>query len=129
MSRLLRKARRFFEECGRKGGLKRARRLSAPERLAIASRAANARWKKGGKEPLPISSVRLEQPSLDDPVFLEELLMEGSLDEWREIYKKIADQPFGPAADSLEKALESTNIYGVTPLWKGILRNIKGVRS
>lgn len=126
MKRLEKKSIRFFKESGRKGGLKRARRLSAAERLAIATRAANARWKKGGKAAIPISSIRLEKPSLEDPVFLEELLMEGSLNDWKEIYQKIADQPFGPAADSLEKVLNSINIYGVTPLWNGILRNLRG---
>lgn len=126
MKPLTRKTRRFFEECGRKGGRKRARRLSPAARLAIASRAANARWKKGGKAPIPISSMRLEKPSLEDPVFLEELLREGSLNDWKEIYQKIADHPFGSSSNALEKVLESTLIYGATPLWKEILRNLKG---
>lgn len=76
-----------------------------------------------------MSSIRIEKPSLEDPVFLEELLLEGSMDEWGKIYQKIADHPFGPTADSLEKVLESTNIYGATSLWKGILQNVKGSYS
>lgn len=116
---------RSFKSWGRVGGLKRAKRLSATARKAIASKAANARW----KHLKPISllpSVRLSETCLEDPVYLEEILSEGSLNQWGTIYQKIADQPFGPTAQALGRVLQSTNIYGVTPLWKGILNTLRG---
>lgn len=118
---------RFFEQWGRKGGRKRARRLSAMERSAIASKAAKARWGKNRPASKTTFSIRLDNPGLDDPVYVEEVLSEGSLEEWRRIYQQIADRPFGPTAEALERVLSATQIYGVTPLWQGILRTIQGV--
>lgn len=120
MGFISRKNRRFFEACGRLGGFERALRLAPAKRTAIASKAAKARWGKG------YASIRLHNPRLEEAVFLEELLSEGSLSQWEQIYRKIADQPFGPTAEALEKVLSSTEIYGVTPLWKGILRTLRG---
>ncbi len=95
----------------------------------IASTAAQARWnkKKSDFSSLsPLSSVRLQEPRLEDPVFLEELLSEGTLEQWKQIYKEIAKRPFGPVANALERVLSFSKIYGVTPLWKGILREVMG---
>ncbi len=125
MARHLQKNMRFFSNCGRKGGLKRALRLSKPERMAIASKAAKARWDKAPPQQKLMSSVRLNQPQLHNPVFLEELLSEGSLDQWTLLYQMIADFPFGPVTFSLERVLSSTKIYGVTRLWKGILKGVQ----
>jgi len=124
MKRFHRQNQSFFKECGRLGGLKRAKGLSASLRIQIASKAAQIRW----KNPLSpsFSSVRLDDPRLHHPVFLEELLTEGSLEEWRSLYQEIANHPFGSTADALKKVLSSTKIYGVTPLWKGILGNVQG---
>jgi len=116
---------RFFAAQGRRGGLKRARSLSPLERAAIAFKAAQARW-QGVSGPFAPSSVRLNQPRFDDPVYLEEILADGSLESWREIYRRVAEQPFGPSADALEKVLASAEIYGVVPLWKGLLRSVRG---
>ena len=71
-------------------------------------------------------SVRLEKPLWKDPVYLEEVLSHGSLNDWRELRRKIADRPFGPEANALEKVLKATNIYGMTSLWKGILGHLRG---
>ena len=120
------KYRPFFEACGRRGGLQRARRLSSLERSAIAARAANARWGKWSSHSKPLASVRLNQPRWNDPTYIEELLSDGSLADWREIYLRISDKPFGPTATALERVLSSTEIYGVTALWKGILKMIQG---
>lgn len=117
---------RLFEQWGRKGGRKRARRLSAMERSAIASKAAKVRWGQNKPAVKPISSVRINKPEMDDPVYVEELVSEGSLEDWRRMYRQIADQPFGPTAAALEKVLSSTQIYGVGPLWQGILRTLQG---
>lgn len=120
------KSRRFFEECGRRGGQKRARRLVPSRRSAIAAQAANARWGRNILVSEPMPSVRLDQPRFEEPVYVGELLEEGSLSHWREIYRRIADQPFGPIADALEKVLSSNQTYGVTPLWRGILQTVRG---
>lgn len=119
-------SRRFFEACGRRGGQKRARRLAPFKRSAIAAYAANARWRRADSPSQPMPSVRLDHPQFSDPVYLSEVLEEGSLSYWREIYRRIADQPFGPTANALEKVLSSSQVYGVTPLWKGLLRNVQG---
>ncbi|MBI2981120.1 MAG: hypothetical protein HYY44_02270 [Deltaproteobacteria bacterium] len=122
------KSRRFFEDCGRQGGRRRARLLSPSKRSAIAKQAAAARWGRipSSTPSKSMPSVRLDDPQFDDPVYLAELLEEGSLSHWREIYQRITDQPFGPTADALEKVLSSHKIYGVTPLWEGILREAQG---
>ncbi len=111
----------FFKASGRRGGQKRARNLSPERRSEIASRAANARWKK------PHKSVRFDAPSLDDPTYLEEVLLEGSLDDWNRIYEEISDRPFGATAKALGRVLSSTRYYGVSPLWAGILRGVQGM--
>ncbi|MBI3541361.1 MAG: hypothetical protein HY073_04410, partial [Deltaproteobacteria bacterium] len=99
--------------------------LSPVERTSIASRAALARWSSQGSSSL-MKSVRLDQPNLEDPVYLEELLLEGSLEDWRRLYQKIMNEPFGSTAQTLQRTLSSTHIYGVTALWKGIFRGLQG---
>lgn len=126
MSSLSKNHLRFFEECGRRGGKKRAARLSPMKRSAIAARAAQARWKKNLEGSPLMASVRFDHPRLDAPAYVEEVLSEGSLEDWRQIYRKIADQPFGSTAKALERVLSSAHSYGTTPLWKGILRNVQG---
>lgn len=115
-----------FVAWGRQGGKKRASRLSRIERATIAAIAARARW---GKKMAPLDnlrSVRLDLPQLGDPVYLEELLVEGSLQDWKLLYHKIADYPFGETSQSLAKVLSSAKIYGITTLWQGILNSIQG---
>jgi hypothetical protein len=72
-----------------------------------------------------MTSVRLDAPRLDDPTYLEEVLLEGSVADWSRIYREISDFPFGSTAEALERVLVSTRHYGVTPLWVGILRNVQ----
>lgn len=108
------------------GGLKRSKSLSQLKRSLIAARAAQIRWGKTTHGPSEMSSVRLDHPQLDDPVFLEELLAEGSLETWKRLYQKIIDYPFGREANALEKVLSSLRVYGVTPLWQGLLRRVRG---
>jgi hypothetical protein len=115
----------FFEESGRLGGRTRARNLSPERRSEIASRAASARWKRPHGEMM--KSVRLNTPDLADPAYLEEVLLEGSLRDWRRVYEEISDRPFGPIAESLKRVLSSSRYYGVTPLWHGILRSVQGM--
>ena len=105
------------------GGEKRARNLSPERRSEIASRAARARWKR---PDLMMKSVRFDAPSLDDPTYLEEVLLDGSLDDWNRIYEEISEYPFGAIAKALNTVLSSTQYYGVTPLWRGILRSVQG---
>lgn len=71
-------------------------------------------------------SVRLDHPSWDDPVYLEEVLNFGGLSEWRELLDRIRDRPFGKTATSLEKVLVATPVYGATPLWQGVMQRCRG---
>ncbi len=125
MKQLTGKGVQFFVEQGRRGGLKRARSLSRLQRITIASRAAKARW-QAGSASLSVRSIRLNRPDFNDPVYLEELLSEGSLESWRELCHRVSERPFGPSANALERVLSSTEIYGVVPLWRGILKNMRG---
>ena len=113
---------RFFRESGRRGGRIRARNLSPERRSEIASRAARARW--NGPPPI-MKSVRFEPADLANPAYLEEVLLEGSLHDWRGIYEEIANRPFGTVAQALERVLSSSKYYGLTPLWMGLLRNVQ----
>lgn len=126
MKRWPKKSLRFFEECGRRGGQTRARRLNRLKRSFIAKQAAQSRWQRFRPAPQPFYSVRLQNPAWDDPVFLEEVVSEGGLLEWRELYQHLADRPFGPTAQAVERVLASTQIYGATPLWKGLLMGLQG---
>lgn len=126
MKRMPKGTRGYFERWGRRGGQARARRLSPQRRSAIASRAAAARWETASPAPFGMASVRFEAPRYDEPAYLEELLMEGSLKDWRGLYQRVADRPFGRVAEVLENVLASTEAYGVTPLWKGLLRGVRG---
>jgi len=126
MQKLSLEIRSLFGRFGQMGGERRAKSLDAARRSAIARLAARARW---GKSPLtdpPLSSVRLEQPRWENPVYLSEVLTEGSLADWRGLYQVLAEYPFGPVALALEKVLQQEPIYGVTPLWQGILRGVQG---
>ena len=116
----------FFKCCGARGGHKRAKRLTPLERSAIASKAAHMRWGKVSVGSSSMVSIRLDSATLHNPTYLEEILSEGSIADWRQIYRIIADQPFGATAQALEKVLTATTMYGITPLWKALLRTIQG---
>lgn len=117
--------RSYFAKCGKSGGLKRARRLSASQRTLIAVKAAKTRWGKKPASPQTFKSIRFDDPQLSNATFIEELLLESSLNDWKLLYHVIVNQPFGPVAQALEQVLSSTPIYGVTPLWRGILKNVQ----
>ena len=115
----------LFKKWGSEGGRSRKKALSPSRRSRIASQAAHARW---GKKPVlqKMESIRLEKPSLEDPVYLEEILSEGGLREWRMLYHQVADHPFGETAKALEKVVCSVEIYGTTNLWRSLLKNLRG---
>jgi hypothetical protein len=125
MVKMSKTVRGVFQKWGQEGGEKRARLLPASRKKAIASKAARARWKT--KSPF-LKSVRLEQPRFDDPVYLEEILENARLREWKHLYHEVSEYPFGPTADALLKVLTAINIYGVTNLWKSILKNLQGAQ-
>jgi len=75
---------------------------------------------------MTIPSVRLEKPSWENPVYLEEILSHGNLGAWRELRHSIADHPFGAESVALEKVLRTNEIYGTTFLWSEILRYLRG---
>lgn len=127
MQRLSEPARRLFVKCGQRGGRTRARQLAPSRRSAIASQAARARWQKQAPQNLPIASVRLTTADWGDPVYLAEVLAEGTISDWRALYHRAANHPFGATSQALAKVLQDGEmIYGVTPLWRGILRGIQG---
>lgn len=114
-----------FKEWGRRGGVKRARSLSASVRTHIALKAAQSRWGKKESPEDKLVSVRFNQPPLNDLAFLEELLSEGSIEQWAPLYREISNRPFGPVSRALEKVLSFTKIYGATPLWKDLLSHAR----
>ncbi|MDO8461721.1 MAG: hypothetical protein Q7S98_02555 [Deltaproteobacteria bacterium] len=115
-----------FKEWGEAGGKKRAKNLSSSARQAISRHAAEIRWGLQKAPESPMSSVRLNEAVWENPVYLEEILSYGSLRDWKELRRRIADRPFGAEADALEKVLQATNIYGTTSLWKAILGRFQG---
>ena len=114
----------MFKKWGSEGGKKRGKSLSPAHRSWIASRAACARW--GGDPSSRLKSVRLLEPRWDEPVFIEEILSDGGLPEWRELYRRITNFPFGETANALEKVVHSVDIYGATNLWRSLLKNYRG---
>lgn len=128
MSKLSPQIQKAFARWGRSGGQKRAKRLSSSQRSSIASQAARARWKvkPASSGSANYSSVRLQYADWTSPVYLEEILADGSLSDWRMLYHRIADFPFGKTADALSRVLSSSELYGVIPLWRGILQSVRG---
>lgn len=125
MKKTVSKSLAYFRDCGKRGGLKRARRLSRTERSLIASQAARKRWGHknnfNGKH-----SIRLDDAKMDDPVYMEEILSEGSLEQWQNLYCEINNYPFGETAEALAQVLTGPQLYGITPLWKGVLASLRG---
>lgn len=76
-----------------------------------------------------MKSVRFDQPILREPAYLEEVLLEGTLGDWGRVYEEISDRPFGEVAQALQRVLSSSTHYGVSPLWRGLLRNVQGFSS
>lgn len=116
---------KMFENWGRAGGEKRKKNLSPGRRAFIATQAAHARWGRG-ELSFSMPSVRLDQARWEDPVYLEEILEEGELEDWRVLYRHVAEHPFGEIAGALEKVVRSVEIYGATNLWRGLLNNLRG---
>ncbi len=125
MSKLSHQVQKTFARWGRSGGQKRAKRLSSSQRSLIASHAARARWKI---KPTSAdhSSVRLQHADWSNPVYLEEVLANGTVSDWQALYRHIADFSFGKTADALSRVLLVSELYGVIPLWRGILRTSRG---
>ena len=126
MSNVSKKIRNAFVAWGKAGGKIRAKRLSSKERSRIASHAAHIRWGNTKSVLKENVSIRLKEARWNDPVFLEEILSEGSLESWRELYQLLMDHPFGKTAEALNRVLISTEIYGATLLWKGIINILQG---
>lgn len=127
MGKLSPQIQKAFANWGRNGGKLRAKRLSSAMRSQIASQAARARWKTPSASPITAHpSVRLRQANWANPVYLEEILSDGNIADWRVLYHRVADFPFGETADALARVLSASHIYGVTPLWQGLLRSVRG---
>lgn len=123
------KALQAFQQWGKEGGTKRARNLSVSKRRMISRHAARIRWNRATTSDEALPSVRLDKSLWDNPVYLEEVLSYGTLREWRELYRRIADHPFGPEAHALGKVLSATHTYGTTPLWTWMLKQRQGTFS
>lgn len=115
-----------FVQWGRHGGRVRARRLAPSRRSAIAANAARARWRAPPSLSPSLPSVRLQETDWQDPVYLQEVLADGSLSDWRMLHRFIAERPFGATAQALERVLTAEKMYGVTPLWGALLRQVQG---
>ena len=114
-----------FKQWGKMGGKRRAKNLSPLARQSISRYAALARWRSRKISIVSMSSVRLRESLWTDPVYLEEILSDGTLRDWKELRRKISDRPFGPEAIALERVLYATAIYGTTSLWKQILAHLR----
>lgn len=126
MKKLSTRTREYFKCWGRKGGEKRTQRLSKNKRRVIASHAARIRWGKRIGPNKFIPSVRLQVAEWRDPVYLEEVLSEGGVEEWRHLYHLIAEHPFEDTAQALEKVVTFSYVYGATPLWRSLLNGFRG---
>lgn len=73
-----------------------------------------------------MTSVRLQEADWQDPVYLQEVLAEGTLADWRMLHHLITEYPFGATATALERVLAAGHIYGVTNLWTALLRGVQG---
>lgn len=128
MKKLSVKTREYFEHWGRQGGERRTKRLSAGRRSLIASHAARIRWGKPERLTKYMPSVRLQAAGWGDPVYLEEILTQGGVEEWRRLYHLIAEHPFGETAKALEKVVTFSHVYGASHLWHSLLDNLRGGR-
>lgn len=71
-------------------------------------------------------SVRLKSTELNDPVYIEEILSDGTWENWRRLYQIILNYPFGNTSVMVEKVCSSVKMYGVSTLWQGILHLVRG---
>src|SRR3989338_7623724 len=111
MASLPKTSRALFKKWGKQGGDKRGKMLSPGRRHSIASLAARSRWGENNAANRAVS-VRLENPSWEDPVYIVEILDEGGLAQWRQLYRRVPDHPFGKTPQSLEKVVGNAAIYG-----------------
>lgn len=70
-------------------------------------------------------SIRLDAADWEDPVYVEEVLLEGGLRNWSQLFQRIANHPFGPTAVALAQVVAHGEAYGVIPLWRGLLRQVQ----
>ncbi len=126
MKQLSAKTRKYFEHWGRRGGEKRTGLLSKEQRSLIASHAARVRWGKQEKTHEIMPSVRLEVAEWRDPVYLEEILTQGGVEEWRHLCHLITEHPFGETSKALEKVVTFSHVYGASNLWYSLLVNLRG---
>lgn len=129
MAKLSRAVRRSFTQWGQRGGKARARRLDPARRSSIAAQAARSRWQRHAPAPTSMPSIRLRAIDWEDPVYVEEVLVDGSLHDWGQLYQRIANHPFGPTAVALQQVLAHGEGYGVIPLWHGLLRQVQVPRE
>ena len=54
-------------------------------------------------------------------VEVEDILERGTVKDWRELAAKVRRDPWGRAAQSVEKALAHNGWYGTTTIWSRFL--------
>lgn len=65
-------------------------------------------------------------PGFEDTVpAVEDVLDRGSVDDWRELARRVVDDPDGPAARSLQVVLDNVPMYGTTALWRHFLEEVR----
>ncbi len=52
---------------------------------------------------------------------VEDVLAAGTVDDWSELARRVAQDPDGSAARSLETVLSATSMYGTTRIWQHFL--------
>lgn len=61
----------------------------------------------------------------DSVAAVEDVLDNGTEDDWRELARHIMEDPTGSYAKSLRVVLSHVRIYGVTRLWQDFLRVVE----
>lgn len=66
-------------------------------------------------------------PGYEDTVeAVEDVLERGSVEDWRELARKVRQDAHGPAARALRTVLEHRYMYGTTVIWKRFLERLEG---
>ncbi len=56
---------------------------------------------------------------------VEDILDRGSVEDWRELARKVRQNPHGEAARSLRIVLANTYMYGTTAIWRAFLERVE----
>ena len=66
----------------------------------------------------------LDPGAEDSATAIEDVLDNGSVDDWRALARRVQQDPQGPAARSLRIVLEHCQFYGTSRLWRDWLERL-----